>query len=115
MSGPDPVVRVSLLETDEGVVAGHVLWFRTFSTFLGEPGIWLEDIFVRPAYRGRGYGRALLEHLRTLGAGRIEWDVLDWNADAMGFYERMGAVPSTGWTRYRWAPVVPPAGGKGRP
>ena len=113
MAGPDPVIRVSLLELEDGAVAGHALWYRTFSTFLGEPGIWLEDLFVRPAHRGRGYGRALLEHLRSLTGGRIEWDVLDWNRQAMGFYERMGASPGTGWTRYRWVPVAAPPAGHG--
>ncbi len=104
MFGDDAVVKVTLVETEAREVAGHALWHRTFSTFLGETGIWLEDLFVRPAYRGNGYGRALLEHLRAQTAGRIEWDVLDWNQRAIGFYERMGAAPGTGWTRYRWPP-----------
>ncbi|MHB1582385.1 MAG: GNAT family N-acetyltransferase [Acidimicrobiales bacterium] len=110
MFGDDAVVKVSLVETDAGEVAGHALWYRTFSTFLGETGIWLEDLFVRPPYRRRGIGRALLEHLRSLTSGRIEWDVLDWNRRAIGFYERMGATPGTGWTRYRWSPDPAPVG-----
>lgn len=110
MFGDDAVVKVTLVETGAGEVAGHALWHRTFSTFLGETGIWLEDLFVRPAYRGNGYGRALLEHLRSLTCGRIEWDVLDWNHRAIGFYERMGAVPGSGWTRYRWSPEAVSAG-----
>lgn len=102
--GPDPVATVSLQQTDQGEVAGHALWFRTFSTFLGEPGIWLEDLYVRPAFRGRGWGRALLEHLRSSTAGRVEWDVLEWNEKAIGFYGRLGASVHKGWTRYRWSP-----------
>ena len=97
-----PVVAVSLVEADDGAVAGMALWFRTFSTFLGRTGIWLEDLFVRPAHRGRGYGRALLEHLREQTDGRVEWAVLDWNEPAIGFYRNLGARPLDGWTTYRW-------------
>jgi GNAT superfamily N-acetyltransferase len=85
--------------------AGFALWFTTFSTFLARPGIYLEDLFVFPAFRGQGLGRELLEHLaRTAverGYGRLEWSVLDWNADAIRFYESVGARPVTDWTRYR--------------
>ena len=90
--GPDPAASVSIAEVD-GAVAGMALWFRTFSTFLGEPGIWLEDLFVRPDHRGSGVGAALLHHLRSLTAGRVEWSVLDWNREAIEFYERLGARP----------------------
>lgn len=100
--GPDPAAQVLMAVTDEGEVAGMALWFKTFSTFLGTPGIWLEDLFVRPAYRGRGYGAALLHRLRDLTAGRVEWAVLDWNTSSIEFYERLGAEPVAGWTRYRW-------------
>jgi GNAT superfamily N-acetyltransferase len=79
------------------------LWFRTFSTFLGVPGIWLEDLFVRPAFRGRGLGRALLEDLFERSPGRVEWAVLDWNEPSIAFYRSLGAEPVDGWTRYRWA------------
>jgi GNAT superfamily N-acetyltransferase len=103
--GPDPVASVTLATDDGGTggtVVGFALWFRTFSTFLGRPGIWLEDLFVRPAFRGRGHGLALLQRLRTLTDDRIEWAVLDWNEPSIRFYESLGARPVQGWTRYRW-------------
>ncbi|HEX7168762.1 MAG TPA: GNAT family N-acetyltransferase [Acidimicrobiales bacterium] len=101
--GERPVATVVIAEDDDsGSVAGFALCFPTFSTFLGRPGIWLEDLFVRPAFRGRGYGLALLQHLRGLTDGRIEWAVLDWNQPAIEFYEALGARAVPGWTRYRW-------------
>lgn len=100
--GPDAVVRVSLAATGEGEVAGMALWFHTFSTFLGRRGIWLEDLFVREPFRRQGHGRALLDHLRSLVDGRVEWSVLDWNRRAVDFYEALGARPLEGWTTYRW-------------
>jgi GNAT superfamily N-acetyltransferase len=107
--GPDPAARVAIAEAplpDGGVaVAGFALWFRTFSTFLGRPGVWLEDLFVRPAHRGRGLGGELLRHVRGLTDGRVEWSVLDWNEPAVDFYRHLGAVPVTGWTTFRWAPA----------
>ncbi|MEA3021002.1 MAG: hypothetical protein QOI47_2526, partial [Actinomycetota bacterium] len=75
----------------------------TFSTFLGVPGIWLEDLFVRPHLRGRGFGLGLLQTLRSMTGGRVEWAVLDWNEPSIQFYEALGARPVEGWTRYRWA------------
>jgi GNAT superfamily N-acetyltransferase len=103
--GPVPAARVCLAtdgpEQGEGV-AGFALWYPTFSTFLGVPGIWLEDLFVRPASRGRGHGAALLRHLRGLTTGRVEWAVLDWNRPAIDFYRRLGAGSVDGWIRYRW-------------
>ena len=86
--------------------AGFALFFHTFSTFLGRPGIYLEDLYVRPEFRGAGVGRALLVHLAKLarerGCGRLEWSVLDWNEAAIGFYRGIGASPvSGGWTVYR--------------
>ncbi|HKQ60343.1 MAG TPA: GNAT family N-acetyltransferase [Candidatus Polarisedimenticolaceae bacterium] len=87
--------------------AGFALYFHNYSTFLGRPGIYLEDLFVRPDYRSRGIGRALLAHLAKLaverGCGRLEWAVLDWNEAAIGFYARLGAEPQREWTTYRLA------------
>ena len=100
--GPDAIAHDSVVEDGEGGLAAHALWYRTFSTFLGMPGVWLEDLFIRPAQRGRGYGSALLRRLRELTDGRLEWEVLEWNALAMDFYQRLGARPMGGWTRYRW-------------
>lgn len=102
--GADPAARVLLVEDEAGEVAGMALYWTTFSTFLGRRGIWLEDLFVRSAHRGKGYGTALLAELRAMTEGRVEWDVLDWNAPAIGFYEALGAKPVTGWTKYRWLP-----------
>ncbi len=103
--GPDAVPKVVIAETDDGSVAGMALYFPTFSTFRGTPGIWLEDLYVRPPYRNAGYGRALLEELRTRTAHRIEWSVLDWNESAQGFYRRLGASPMGEWTTWRWLPA----------
>jgi GNAT superfamily N-acetyltransferase len=100
--GPDPAAHVLIATTDTGEVAGMALWFRTFSTWLGRPGIWLEDLFVRPEHRGSGLGRALLDAVRARTDGRVEWNVLDWNEPAIGFYRSLGAEPVDGWTRYRW-------------
>jgi GNAT superfamily N-acetyltransferase len=100
--GPDPAAHALIAETDDGEVAGFALWFPTFSTFLGRPGIWLEDLFVRPQHRKLGLGRALLEGLRELTDGRVEWAVLDWNTPSIEFYEALGAGPVEGWLRYRW-------------
>jgi GNAT superfamily N-acetyltransferase len=100
--GPSPAAHVLLVEAPDGEVAGMALWFHTFSTFLGVPGIWLEDLFVRPDHRGSGYGKALLERLRAMTDGRVEWAVLDWNQPSIDFYRSLGAQPVEGWTRYRW-------------
>jgi len=100
----DDAVAHALVAEDDGEVVGFALWFPTFSTFLGRAGIWLEDLFVRPAARGRGHGRALLEALRGRTDGRVEWSVLDWNEPAHGFYRRLGAAPVDGWTTWRWTP-----------
>jgi GNAT superfamily N-acetyltransferase len=85
--------------------AGFAIFFHNFSTFLGKPGIYLEDLYVRPEFRGAGVGRALLVHLAKLarerGCGRLEWSVLDWNEPAIGFYKGIGASPVSGWTVYR--------------
>jgi GNAT superfamily N-acetyltransferase len=102
--GPDPAAHVLIAESGEGEVVGFALWYRTFSTFLGRPGIWLEDLFVRPAHRGRGHGLALLNTLRERTPDRVEWAVLDWNEPSIRFYDTLGARPVEGWTRYRWLP-----------
>ena len=102
--GPRPYAEVVLAEW-EGTVVGFALFFHNFSTFLARPGIYLEDLFVQPAYRGLGIGRALLQHLARLAVerecGRLEWSVLDWNIDAIGFYETLGARAQDEWTVYR--------------
>ena len=94
-----------VLAVDEDRPVGFALFFHNFSTFLGRPGIYLEDLFVVPEERGSGVGRTLLEHLARLavdrGCGRLEWAVLDWNRDAIAFYERLGARPNSDWTVYR--------------
>ncbi len=88
-----------------GENVGFALFFHNYSTFLGSRGLYLEDLFVRPEHRGRGYGRALLVHLARLaverGCGRLEWAVLDWNAPAIAFYESLGAAPLDDWTVFR--------------
>jgi GNAT superfamily N-acetyltransferase len=102
--GARPYAEV-LLAVDEDRPVGFALFFHNFSTFLGRPGIYLEDLFVVPEERAGGIGRALLEHLARLavdrGCGRLEWAVLDWNRDAIAFYERLGARPNSDWTVYR--------------
>lgn len=89
----------------EGRPAGFALWFYNFSTFLGRHGIYLEDLFVRPDFRGRGLGKALLAHLARRctqeGLGRLQWQVLDWNAPSIAFYQSLGAVPAQEWIGMR--------------
>ena len=88
-----------------GEAAGFVLYFHNFSTFLGRHGLYLEDLFVRPAFRGQGIGKRLLMHLARLalerGCGRFEWAVLDWNRPARDFYEALGAEANPAWVNYR--------------
>lgn len=102
--GPRPAAEVLLAEED-GRSVGFALFFQNFSTFLGKPGIYLEDLFVEPAFRGRGIGRDLLRAIARLaverGCGRFEWAVLDWNAPAIGFYKSLGARPMDDWTVMR--------------
>ena len=102
--GERPAAEVAIARVGEAP-AGFALFFSTYSTFLARPGIYLEDLFVSPEWRGRGVGRALLVHLARLavgrGCGRLEWAVLDWNEPAIGFYERLGARPLDEWTTYR--------------
>jgi GNAT superfamily N-acetyltransferase len=87
--------------------AGFALFFHNFSTFLGRPGIYLEDLYVKPAFRGNGIGRTMLVYLAGLArerdCGRLEWSVLDWNKPAIGLYRGIGAVPMDDWTVYRVA------------
>lgn len=102
--GERPMAEVAIGEVD-GEAQGFALFFHNFSTFEGKPGIYLEDLFVRPEARGAGVGRALLAHLARLAmerdCARLEWWVLDWNAPAIGFYEKLGARPMSDWTVMR--------------
>ena len=102
--GPDPKVFCTVAEVG-GEPAGFALWFYDFSTFQGRHGLYLEDLFVRPAFRGRGFGKRLLHHLaqRCLleGLGRLSWSVLDWNTPAIDFYKAQGATLLDGWTKCR--------------
>jgi GNAT superfamily N-acetyltransferase len=102
--GPVPGAEVLLAEVN-GQPAGFALFFHNFSTFLGQRGLYLEDLFVRPEHRGHGIGRRLLAELAALAVsrrcGRLEWAVLDWNAPAIGFYTSLGAVPMDEWTTFR--------------
>jgi GNAT superfamily N-acetyltransferase len=102
--GEKPASEVLLLfEKDRAV--GFAVFFHNFSTWLGRPGLYLEDLFVRPEDRGKGYGRALLIELakiaRDRGCGRMEWAVLDWNEPAINFYRKLGAKPMDEWTVFR--------------
>ena len=102
--GPDPSAGCQVAEVD-GEVVGFALWYRSFSTWQGKPGLWLEDLFVRPKVRGHGLGRALLVSLAQVcverGWTRFEWWVLDWNHPAQGFYRSLGARPEDDWTVWR--------------
>ena len=99
--GPRPYAEVVIGEID-GAAQGFALFFHNFSTFEGRPGIYLEDLFVRPEARGSGLGKALLSHLAALAVerdcARLEWSVLDWNESAIAFYEGLGAKRLTDWT-----------------
>jgi GNAT superfamily N-acetyltransferase len=102
--GPEPVASCHVAEVD-GAVVGFALWYVSFSTWQGRPGLWLEDLFVRPEARGLGLGTQLLQALAQVcaerGYGRFEWWVLDWNVDAQGFYRSLGARPEDDWTVWR--------------
>jgi GNAT superfamily N-acetyltransferase len=102
--GEKPAAEVLLAFENETAV-GFAVFFHNFSTWLGQPGLYLEDLFVRPEDRGKGYGRALLIHLakiaRDHGCGRMEWAVLDWNEPAIQFYHKLGAKPMGEWTVFR--------------
>jgi GNAT superfamily N-acetyltransferase len=104
--GPRPYAEVVFACLDDEPV-GFALFFHNYSTFLGQPGIFLEDLFVRPSARGHGVGKVLLQWLARTAVerkcGRLEWNVLDWNAPAIGFYLKLGARPLDEWTTYRVA------------
>jgi GNAT superfamily N-acetyltransferase len=102
--GPHPAAEVVVAEATDGDgprLVGFALYFTNFSTFLGRPGLYLEDLYVQPAFRGSGLGKRLLQHLGALGVergcGRFEWSVLDWNENAIRFYEKMGATVMQDW------------------
>ena len=98
--GEQPGAHVVIAE-EAGRPAGFALYFFNYSTFLARPGLYLEDLFVKPEFRGHGTGKALLLHLAKIanarGCGRMEWSVLDWNEPAKGFYQKLGAVPLDDW------------------
>ncbi len=102
--GERPYAEVLIAEY-ENEPAGHAIFFHNFSTFVGRPGIYLEDIYVRPHLRGKGIGKNLLLHLikiaKERNCGRVEWSVLDWNKPSIEFYKKMGAVPMDEWTVFR--------------
>ena len=100
----NPQVFCEIVEVD-GAIVGCAIWFLNYSTWLGKHGIYLEDLFVRPQYRGQGHGKALLQHLARKceehGYGRFQWWVLDWNEPSIEFYKSIGAVAMDEWTVYR--------------
>jgi GNAT superfamily N-acetyltransferase len=102
--GPRPGAEVLIAEY-EGRPVGYALFFQSFSTFLGRPGLYLEDVYVQPALRGRGIGKAIMTRLAALAVARdyarFEWSVLDWNAPSIAFYRAIGAIPMDGWTVQR--------------
>jgi GNAT superfamily N-acetyltransferase len=102
--GPRPFAEVIIGRIGDEA-AGFALFFHNYSTFLGKPGIYLEDLYVRPTLRGRNCGKALLQHIAALaierGCGRFEWSVLDWNQRAIDFYRKLGAQPLNEWTMFR--------------
>jgi GNAT superfamily N-acetyltransferase len=102
--GPHPAAEV-IIAWDGDEAVGFALFFHNYSTFLAQRGLYLEDLFVLPEWRGRGVGRLLLERLAQIAVerdcGRLEWTVLDWNRPAIGFYHRVGATPMADWTIYR--------------
>jgi GNAT superfamily N-acetyltransferase len=99
-------VADAIVAEREGRVVGCAIFFRTFSTWLGRDGIWLEDLFVLPDARRHGLGRALLDEVRRRTTGRVDWAVLDWNTPAQDFYRSIGAAPLDEWTIWRWPPLT---------
>ncbi|HTQ99465.1 MAG TPA: GNAT family N-acetyltransferase [Candidatus Acidoferrum sp.] len=104
LTGPEAKARALIGEID-GVAAGFAVYFYSYSTWLGRNGIYLEDVYASPMQRGKGLGKALLQHLATQavaeGCGRLEWSVLDWNTPAIEFYDALDAEPLDEWIRYR--------------
>jgi GNAT superfamily N-acetyltransferase len=102
--GERPMAEV-ILAGEDGVEAGFALFFHNYSTFVGKPGIYLEDVYVRPEFRGRGLGKAMMIYLARLArqrdCGRFEWAVLDWNKPSLDFYQSIGARPMSDWTVQR--------------
>jgi GNAT superfamily N-acetyltransferase len=102
--GPRPYAECVIARWN-GEPAGFALFFHNYSTFLGRPGVYLEDLFVKPEFRGKSVGRSLLQYLAKVAVerncGRLEWSVLDWNASAIGFYKSLGAEPLEDWTIFR--------------
>jgi GNAT superfamily N-acetyltransferase len=102
--GPDHAAE-SLVATVDNTVVAYAIYFKTFSTFLAKPGIYLEDIYVQPHHRRKGIGKAMLKRLAKValerGYGRVEWSVLDWNTPSINFYKSLGAVPMEEWTMFR--------------
>jgi GNAT superfamily N-acetyltransferase len=99
------LIAEDIAEDGTTEIAGFALWFLNFSTWIGQHGIYLEDLYVRPEFRGHGHGRELLTELARIaderGYGRLEWSVLDWNESAQSFYSSLGAVPMQDWTTWR--------------
>jgi GNAT superfamily N-acetyltransferase len=104
--GPDAMLHALIASppNQPSTIAGCALWYPTFSSWAATTGIWLEDLFIRPAFRGHGLGREILDDLRARTTGRIEWDVVDDNIDAQAFYRRLGAAAVPGFSRFRWLP-----------
>ncbi len=104
--GENPCAEAVIGELDGEPIA-FALFFQTYSTFLGKPGLWLEDLYVQPQHRRQGYGGQLLKHVamtaKKRGCGRFEWTALDWNEPAVNFYLKIGAVPMSDWTTFRLA------------
>ena len=102
--GDDRFVEILIAEFD-GQIVGQALFFKNFSTFLGKPGIYLEDLYVKPEMRGKGIGKQLLDKIISIAKernyGRVEWSVLDWNETAIDFYKKIGAVPMDDWRLFR--------------
>lgn len=102
--GRDNFVEILLAELD-GQITGQAIFFKSFSTFLGKPGIYLEDLYVKPELRSKGIGKALLDKIISIAKernyGRVEWSVLDWNKSAIDFYVKIGAIPLEDWTLFR--------------
>ncbi len=103
--GDQPAAEVIVADSDDGQTVGFALFFPSYSTFLAKPGVWLEDLYVKPDFRGHGVGKALFRTVAQIAqerdCGRMEWSVLDWNKPAIDFYRKMGARPEDDWTTWR--------------